>query len=227
MSMIEAILAGDEDGALAALAADAAQAEAVDGSGVSALLLARYRGQGRVVEAVRAARPLSLAEAAAAGDVARVGALLAAGVDPDEASPDGFSPVQLALFFDHPAAAAVLLRAGADVRAHATHPMGIAAIHAAAASPTGAGVALAVAAGADLDAPQHGGFTALHEAANRGDVAMADMLLAAGADPGRTTDEGATPADVARAGGHAALAERLAASRPLGVRRGDGPGGTR
>lgn len=208
--VVEAILAGDATGAMTALGADPAQAGASDEAGVSALLLARYRGMGDVVDAIRALRPLGLAEAAAVGDVRRVGELTAAGVPVDERSPDGFSPVQLALFFDHPAAAAVLLRAGADVDAAAGHPMGIAAVHAAAASPTGSGLALVVAAGADLGRAQSGGFTALHEAAHRGDEAMVDLLLAAGADATRQADDGRTPADVARDDGHAQLAVRLA-----------------
>ena len=168
MTLVESILAGDRAAAVAALGAHPDSAAAVDDAGVSALLLAHYRGLDEVVDAIRALRPLDLPEAAAVGDVRRVGALLAVGLPPDEPSPDGFSPVQLALFFDQPAAAAVLIRAGADVDAPATHPMGIAAVHAAAASPTGAGLALAVAAGADLDATQSGGFTPLHEAAHRG-----------------------------------------------------------
>jgi ankyrin repeat protein len=212
MTLVESILAGDRAAAIDALGADPDSAAAVDDAGVSALLLARYGGLDEVVDAIRALRPLDLPEAAAVGDVRRVGALLAVGVPPDELSPDGFSPVQLALFFDQPAAAAVLIRAGADIDASAAHPMGIAAVHAAAASPTGAGLALAVAAGADLDAAQSGGFTPLHEAAHRGDAGMAELLLAAGADPARRTDDGRTPADVARADGHAELADRLDSS---------------
>jgi uncharacterized protein len=209
MSIVESITAGDGAGALAVLRDHPDQAGAVDGAGVSALALACYRGMSDVVDAIRGLRPLDLPEAAAVGDVRRVGELLAAGAPVDGRSPDGFSPVQLALFFDHPAAAAVLLRAGADVDAAATHPMGIAAVHAAAASPTGAGVALAVAAGADLDATQSGGYTPLHEAAHRGDEAMAELLLAAGADPTLRTEDGHTPADIARTDGHPDLATRL------------------
>jgi uncharacterized protein len=216
MSLVESIVGGDGAAALQVLRDRPDQASATDDAGVSALLLARYRGMADVVEAIRALRPLTLAEAAAAGDVARVGALLAGGADPDEPSPDGFSPVQLALFFDQPAAAAVLLRAGADVDAAATNAMGVAAVHAAAASASGAGVALAVAAGANLDATQSGGFTPLHEAAHRGDAAMAELLLAAGADPTRTTDDGRTPAQVAGDDGHAELARHLAEAVPRG-----------
>jgi ankyrin repeat protein len=212
MSVIESIMSGDGLGAVEVLLEHPDQAGAVDGAGVSALALACYRGMHDVVEAIRGLRALDLAEAAAVGDVRRVGELLAAGTPVDERSPDGFSPVQLALFFDHPAAAAVLLRAGADVDAVAGHPMGVAAIHAAAASASGAGVALAVAAGADLDATQSGGFTALHEAAHRGDAGMVELLLAAGADAALRTDDGHTPADVARRDGHPDLATRLAAA---------------
>ncbi|HZM30548.1 MAG TPA: ankyrin repeat domain-containing protein [Acidimicrobiales bacterium] len=212
MSLVESIIAGDAPGALAALDAEPGQASATDDAGVSALLLARYRGMDDVVEAIRGLRSLDLAEAAAVGDVRRVGELVAGGTPVDRPSADGFSPLQLALFFDNPAAAAVLLRAGADVDATATHPMGVAAAHAAAASPTGTGVVLVVAAGADLDRAQSGGFTPLHEAAHRGDEGMVDLLLAAGADPGRRSDDGRTAADVARGDGHDALARRLAAA---------------
>ncbi len=198
MDVVGSITSGDAAGALAVLQEHPDQAGAVDGSGVSALALACYRGFGEVVEAIRGLRALDLPEAAAVGDVRRVGELLAAGTPVDLRSPDGFSPVQLALFFDHPAAAAVLLRAGADVDAPAGHPMGVAAVHA-----------------ADLDATQSGGYTALHEAAHRGDAGMVELLLAAGADATRQTDEGHTPADIARTDGHPDLATRLeAASRP-------------
>ena len=209
MSLLEAITAGDTAAALAQLEAHPDQAAAADDDGVSALLRARYRGLDEVVRAIRDLRPLDLAEAAAAGDVRRVGELLTAGVDPDQRSADGFSPLQLALFFDAPAAAALLLRAGADVATAATHPMQVAAIHAAAASPTGAGVVLAVAVGADVNAVQQGGFTPLHEAAHRGDAAMAELLLAAGADPGRRDDQGRSAADLAEEGDHPELARRL------------------
>jgi ankyrin repeat protein len=210
MSVVKSIIAGDAKGAVAALEIEPGQAGATDDAGVSALLLARYRGLGDVVEAIRGLRSLDLAEAAAVGDVRRVGELVACGTPVDQPSADGFSPLQLALFFDNPAAAAVLLRAGADVDAAATHPMGIAATHAAAASPTGAGMVLVVAAGADLDSTQSGGFTPLHEAAHRGDEGMVDLLLAAGADPGRRTDDGRTAADIAGDDGHDGLARRLA-----------------
>jgi ankyrin repeat protein len=209
MDLLAAVMAGDRQVALAALHAQPEQAGAVDAAGVSALLLARYRGLDEVVEAIRSLRPLDLPEAAATGDVARVADLLATGSDVETPSPDGFSPLQLALYLDNPGAAALLLRAGADVEARAANAMGVGALHAAAASPTGAGVALALAAGADVDGTQSGGFTALHEAAHRGDGAMAELLLAAGADAAVRTDDGRTAAELAAGGGHSGLVPLL------------------
>ena len=49
-----------------------------------------------VVDAIRSARPLDLAEAAAVDDVQTVAALLAGGESPDSRSADGFTVLQLA-----------------------------------------------------------------------------------------------------------------------------------
>jgi uncharacterized protein len=208
--LVDAILAQDAAAALAALEQDPSEASATDPAGVSALLLARYRGLLEVVEAIRARRPIDVFEAAAVGDIERLSVLLADRWASTECwSPDGFTPLQLAAFFDHPGAAAVLLRAGADVSARATNPMGIQALHAAAASPTGSCVALVVAAGADVNETQQGAFTALHEAALRGDAAMAELLIAAGADRAARSAEGKVPADLVDAEKSPELAARL------------------
>jgi ankyrin repeat protein len=179
MDVVESITSGDAAGALAALREHPDQAGAVDGSGVSALALACYRGFGEVVEAIRGLRALDLPEAAAVGDVRRVGELLAAGTAVDVRSPDGFSPVQLALFFDHPAAAAVLLRAGADVDAHAGHPMGVAAVHEAAHRGDAGMVELLLAAGADTTRQTDEGHTPADIARTDGHPDLATRLEAA------------------------------------------------
>ena len=166
------------------------------------ILQAVYAGRMDEVDAIRANDPdrrLTLAEAAAIGDVATVGELLRAGVDNDdddvdvdvdERSPDGFTPLQLACHFDRTHAAALLVRAGASLTARSTGAMTVQALHAAAASPTGSCVPLLLAAGAPVDGTQGGGFTALHEAALRKDDALTALLLAAGADPTRKADDG-------------------------------------
>lgn len=173
------------------------------------LLQAVYAGKHDDVAAIRAQRPLSLAEAAATGDVARVGELLAGGTGPDERSPDGFTPLQLACHFDHPGAAALLVRAGADLTARASGAMTVQALHAAAASPTGSCIPLLLAAGAPLDDTQDGGFTPLHEVAMRKLAPLVELLLAAGADPTIPADDGRDAATLADASGDPDLAARL------------------
>jgi ankyrin repeat protein len=150
------------------------------------ILHAVYAGRMDDVEAIRAREPdrtLTIAEAAAVGDVPLIGELLRAGVDVDERSPDGFTPLQLACHFDRTDAAALLIRAGASLVARSNGSMTVQALHAAAASANGTCVPLLIAAGAPVDGTQGGGFTALHEARMRKDDAMQALLLAAGADP--------------------------------------------
>lgn len=155
---------------------------------------------------------LTLAEAAAVGDVALVAQRLGEGASVDERSPDGFTPVQLASHFDHVAAAALLVRAGADLTARARGALTVQALHAAAAGPTAACVPLLVAAGAPLDDPQDRGFRPLHELALRGSDAMVELLLAAGADASVADDDGRDAAAHADGAGHDALAARLRAA---------------
>src|SRR4051812_19999139 len=159
------------------------------------LLQAVYAGRADEVAAIRAepGRKLTLAEAAAVGAVTDVAARLREGVDVDERSPDGFTPLQLACHFDHTGAAAVLVRAGASLEARSNGSMTVQALHAAAASPTGACIPLLLAAGAPVNGTQGGGYTALHEAAIRKQRATYELLIAAGADPTLAADDGSTP----------------------------------
>jgi ankyrin repeat protein len=206
--LLDALAAGDPAAAQSALD-DPAAAHDRTAEGVSALLLARYRGMTEVVDAIRARRPLDLAEAAAVDDVRTVAALLAGGESPDARSPDGFTVLQLACHFDGVGAAALLIRAGADVTARASGAMDVQALHAAAASPTGACIPLLLAAGAPVNETQRGGFTPLHEAATRADGRLAELLLAAGADPTLPTEDGRDAAGIAEANGAVELAARL------------------
>ena len=206
--LLDALAAGDRAAAMAALD-DPAAAHDRTADGVSAFLLARYRGMAEVADAIRSARPLDLAEAATVDDVRTVAALLAGGASADSRSADGFTVLQLACHFDGVGAAALLLRAGADVTARASGGMDVQALHAAAASPTGACVPLLLAAGAPVDETQQGGFTPLHEAATRADGHMAELLLAAGADPTRRTDDDRDAAAIAEGAGADDLAARL------------------
>ena len=142
-----------------------------------------------------------------------MGSLLRAGVEVDDRSPDGFTPLQLASHFDRVGVAALLVRAGASLVVRSTGSMTVQALHAAAASATGSCIPLLVAAGAPVDGTQGGGFTALHEAAMRKDHETVEPLLAAGADRTLAADDGRDAAAMAEASGDDELAARL---RPPG-----------
>lgn len=118
---------GDVDGLFARVGADV---DVVDHKGDSLLMLAAYHGQVKaVVELLRrgakngrSARGLSPFDGAAfKGDVAVVDAFLAAGVDVDEAGPDGRTPLMWAAAFNRTDVVVRLLAAGArrDVVDHA------------------------------------------------------------------------------------------------------------
>ena len=158
----------------------------------------------------------ALIHAAYDGDVARIGALLAAGRAVDGAHAAGHTPLLVAAKRGHAAAVAALLAAGANVHAVANdcntalmfaaadgHIAVTAALIAAGAAPAGANKGVAKGA----DARRIDGWTALMIAAHHGHAAVVRALLAAGADPALATADGHTARSVAT--GH--LCEQLLA----------------
>jgi uncharacterized protein len=219
--VLAAIAAGDTERARAIVAADPAASAARDGDGVSAVLLARYRGASEAVTVLRAGLAaagveLDVFEAAAFGEVTRLGAILAA--DPGAVgawSGDGFTALHLAAFFGGGAAVERLLAAGADPDAVARNPMEVRPLHSAVAGGDADAALALIAAGADVDARQRHGWAPLHGAAHGGMAVIVDALLAAGADPRSTNDAGVDAATLADEAGHADLADRIrAALRP-------------
>jgi len=211
--LVDAVNAGDAARVRAILVDDGALVAARDGAGVSVLMLARYRFDREVTDALLAADPeLDLFEAAALGYVDRLRERLMD--DPGAASafsPDGFTALHFAAFFGKPEAAKVLLEHGASVDAYTRNPFANQPLHAAAAGRHIEVCRVLLAAGADVNAIQHGGYTPLHVAAEHGDAEMTELFLSAGADPTLTTDAGETAADTAAAAGHADLADRIRA----------------
>jgi ankyrin repeat protein len=159
--------------------------------GISALLLARYRGHERVVDALRAAGPdLDVFDASALGDVRTLDILL--DLDPllvEAVAADGYTALHLAAHYGQLDAVYRLLQGGAAVDAVAANEGEVRPLHSAAAGGHVEVVAALLEAGADPNARQHGGFTALDAARQHGDTDMEQVLLAHGAtspDPGPT-----------------------------------------
>jgi ankyrin repeat protein len=219
--LIAAVKDGDASLVTELVAADPALAMSRDATGVSALMLARYRADRPVTDALLLADPeLDVYESAALGYVDRLRERL--GEDPSLAtarSADGFTALHFAAFFGKPEAARILIEAGAPVDAFAENEIRVQPLHSAAASRDLEVSRLLLAAGADVNARQEGGFTPLHAAAQNGDPEMVELFLSARADPKATTDAGETPAKTAEAAGHLDVATRLRAME----REGGGP----
>lgn len=220
--MMTAVAAGDVELVRSLLAADPSLASARGDDGVSAVLLARYRFDRPMMDALLAADPeLDVFEAAALGRIDRLRTRIADDVGAVVAySPDGFTALHLAAFFGKPEVARILIDAGARVDAFTTNAFANQPLHAAAAGRHIEVCRVLLAAGADVDARQHGGYTPLHEAAQHGDAEMVELFLSAGADPAVRVTDGGTPADLAEAAGHHDLATRL---RDVAATRGTGP----
>jgi ankyrin repeat protein len=209
--MMAAVAAGDAESVATMLVEDPSLAAARGDDGVSALLLARYRFDRPVMDALMAVDPdLDAFEAAALGRIDR----LRERIDDDPGvvsafSPDGYTALHLAAFFGKTEAARLLLAAGSSVDMYTTNDLANQPLHAAAAGRHLEICRLLLAAGADVDATQHGGYTPLHEAAQHGDVEMVELFLSAGADPTVRVADGGTPADLAEAADHHDVASRL------------------
>lgn len=180
-------------------------------SGVSPLLTAVYYRQAAVARILLdRGMQLDVFEASALGTTERLREILAE--EPALANafaPDGFTPLGLASFFAHPAAARLLLASGADPSLAARNGTRVAPLHSAVAGGSIEIVRELLAHGADVHARQEGGFTPLHSAAGEGRDEMVRLLLSHGAGRAARDDAGRTAADLARERGKGQAAELL------------------
>ncbi len=103
---------------------------------VSPILRAVYDGDEAALQRLLAGDPeLDVFEAAALGRDERVQGLLTARPGlVDEHTPDGFTALHLAAFFDHPGVTRTLIARGADPCARAENQLAVEPLHSAAAS---------------------------------------------------------------------------------------------
>src|SRR6185295_18847063 len=193
---LKAVTQGEIEKVRAMLNTDPRLAQAKDSRGVSAILKAAYFGQKGIVEVLLASGlELSIFEAAATGQTERVRALIKKDASLTNAfSPDGFTPLGLAVFFGHRETVEALLAAGAEVNTPSRESMKVTPLHSAAAARQVEIARVLIAHGANVNAMQaDSGFTPLHEAALNGNLEFARLLLEHGADVNAKMKDGKTP----------------------------------
>ncbi len=212
-AFLQAIQEGESAEALAMLAQQPELANARTEDGLSAVLLAVYLGHNQLGRMLAARRgDLTIFEASATGDLARVQALLAADAGQANAfAADGFQPLGLAAFFNYPSVARCLVEHGAEVNSTARNPQRVMPLHSAAASEALEVAQLLLEHGADASARQAKDFTALHAAAQNGQVEMIELLLAHGAEVNARAANRLTPLGMALRGGRERATEVLRA----------------
>jgi ankyrin repeat protein len=171
---------------------------------------ARAGDLARVQALVDADPALAIFAAAIMGDVQRLEELLTGNRSLVSAvSSDGWTPLHLAAFFGRGDAVRLLLNKGAVVTARSTNQMENTPLHAAAAGKHAEIVKLLLDRGANANARQNGGWTPLHSAAQNGDIETARVLIGAGADASVRADNNQQPMDLALTAGRQAMVEFL------------------
>jgi len=126
---------------------------------------------------------LSVAAAARLGRVEKLAALLSSGVDPHRASPDGRSPLQLAIQSNRSEAVEVLLSYGVNADIPLSTWDRRTPLHEAAARAESDTVGLLLSWGAQTDQLDRVGRTPLYDAVSHGREETVRVLLEHGADP--------------------------------------------
>lgn len=214
-ALLEAAKTGDESRVRELLRHDPSLASARTESGESALMAALYRGHRAVVDALLAAGArVDMFAAAALGRTDDLKALLNDPAALDGFSHDGWTPLHLASFFGHRAAAEIILNAGAPVSPISTNGLKNTPLHAATAGGRSEVARLLIERGADVTVPDAGGHTPLHIAAENGLVDVVKALLARGADPLAVDAEEKTPLSRAAARNHNDVIDAINTASP-------------
>lgn len=206
----ELLQAGNTEGLRLLLEEDPGAAEARDGSGVSLLMHALYRGRRDLAEAIAGRKPeLDIFEAASLGRIVRLQECVRDSAALNAYSQDGFTALHFACYFGQPDAARLLVESGAKVDAVANNATRVMPLHSAASSRNLEAARLLLEHGVPVNARQQGGWVPIHAAAQNGDGDMVQLFLAHGADADIANDEGKTPAMVAADKGHSGIAAQL------------------
>ena len=191
---------------------DPSAADMVNEQHVTLLMTAVYYRNKEAIELIKKYKLelLSPWEAACTGEITELQHQLVS--DPsflNKSSPDGFSLLGYACFFEQEAIAKFLIAKGADVNAPSANMMKVAPLHSAAAVSNFDLCKLLLERGANPNAVQQGGYTPLHAAAQNGRNDIAKLLLEYWADKSLLTDKGESAVDLATGKGHKETAELI------------------
>jgi ankyrin repeat protein len=177
----------------------------------SVILLALYRGQKNIAEAISTKKTeLDIFEASTLGRLDRAKSLIERNPPLVSAySPDGFALVALTAYLGQKETTEYLVGKGADVNAVARNATGFTALTGAVANNHTEIAKLLVKQGAQVNYRYEGGFSPLMGAAEHGNVELVNFLLANGADPNAKTRDGKSPMSFAKKGNHFEVIEAL------------------
>ncbi|MBP8000461.1 MAG: ankyrin repeat domain-containing protein [Chloroflexi bacterium] len=182
-AILKAVEAGETNTVKELLDTNPRLVNTVDTDGLFLIVKAAYNHDWDTVKLLLAMGAfLDVWEAAAAGSLEQAQAWLAhSPQDLNGYARDGFTPLQLACYFNHEALALFLLDQGADVTLVSQNALGLQALHAAATHGNPVLIKALLDRGADANARQASGSTPLDAARENEDVSLAELLQQYGA----------------------------------------------
>ena len=206
--IFDLLLRGEVDELKAQLETEPSLVDCRGPGGLSLLMVSLYhQRRDLAIWLVNRGKELDLFEASALGDLDLVEAHTP--TNWENYSPDGFSALHLAAFFQKMEVVHHLLSIGAPWDQVARNPTLVQPLHSAVAGGSTPVVQALLEVGADPNALQQLGFTPLMGAAAAGKLELVDLLLLRGALPDLTSENGQTAFNLALERGHQEIAKRV------------------